>query len=149
MKIDRNKNIAILTDNNTQVLNLFSGIRVIDDVNDLKNIDEKFIVLNDVLRNLKLKDLHKLLSIFKEKNIHYVNITSKVEEVVYADYLIIYNKNRLIIEGTVTSVLKEEKLLKRLGYALPFAFDLSLQLNYYNLLQSFYLDEKSLGDKLW
>ena len=53
------------------------------------------------------------------------------------------------VEGPVVSVLKEEKILKNLGFSLPFIYDLSLQLNYYGLIDSIYLDEKVLVDKLW
>jgi hypothetical protein len=54
-----------------------------------------------------------------------------------------------MLEGSTLSVLKEEKLLKRLGYKLPFVVDLSLQLNAYNLIDSIFLDEEVLVNKLW
>ena len=53
------------------------------------------------------------------------------------------------MEGEVLSCLKEEKLLKRLGYKLPFIYDLSLQLNYYEVINKIYLDNKSLEEAVW
>lgn len=149
MKISKNKNTTILTNNNLSVLDLFGDEKVIMDINEVKNIKDSFVIFNDVLRNLKEKDLEILFEILKQKNIHFVNITSDIEEVLFTDYLLIFNDNKIIVEGPVLSVLREEKILKRLGYKLPFVVDLSLQLNYYGLIDSIYLDERALVDKLW
>lgn len=149
MKISKNKNTTILTNNNLSVLDLFGDEKVIMDINEVKNIKDSFVIFNDVLRNLKEKDLEILFEMLKQKNIHFVNITSDIEEVLFTDYLLIFNDNKIIVEGPVLSVLREEKILKRLGYKLPFVVDLSLQLNYYGLIDSIYLDERALVDKLW
>ena len=53
------------------------------------------------------------------------------------------------MEGDVLSCLKEERLIKRLGFKLPFLFDLSLQLNYYEVLDDIYLDFKSMENAIW
>ena len=53
------------------------------------------------------------------------------------------------MEGDILSCLKEEKLIKRLGFKLPFMFDLSLQLNYYEVLDNVYLDKDKMIEKIW
>ncbi len=149
MNINRNINTTIITDNNLQVLEHFQGDKIISFPMNLKLIDSDFVVFNDVLRYLKESDLQKLLKKLENNNIHFVNITSRVEEALYSQRMIVYTENKVQIEGPVVSVLKEEGILKKLGFALPFIYDLSLQLNYYGLIDSIYLDEKVLVDKLW
>ena len=46
-------------------------------------------------------------------------------------------------------VLKNEKLLKRIGLSLPFMVELSLLLKDYNLVDNIYLDNKTLKGILW
>ena len=63
--------------------------------------------------------------------------------------MIILNGGNVAIEGKTMQVLKEEKLLKRLGIGLPFYIDVSLQLNLYNLIDKIYLNKEELADALW
>lgn len=46
-------------------------------------------------------------------------------------------------------VLRNEKLLKRLGYGIPFVVDLSIQLNYYDIFDTVYYDMDKLTEALW
>lgn len=149
MNINRNVNTTIITDNNLKVLEYFKDEKVISDPMNLKLVDSDFVVLNDVLRYLKDSDVQTFLNKLEERNIHFVNITSKTEEALYSQRLIVYTDDKVQIEGPVISVLKEEGILKKLGFSLPFIYDLSLQLNYYGLISSIYLDEKVLVDRLW
>lgn len=149
MNINKSINTTIITDNNVKVLEYFKGENIVSNPLNLKLVDSDFVVLNDVLRYLKDSDVQIFLKKLESKNIHFVNITSKIEEVLYAQRLIVYTDDKVQIEGPVISVLKEERILKKLGFGLPFIYDLSLQLNYYSLIDSIYLDEKVLVDKLW
>ncbi len=149
MNINKSINTTIITDNNVKVLEYFKGENIVSNPLNLKLVDSDFVVLNDVLRYLKDSDVQIFLKKLESKNIHFVNITSKIEEVLYAQRLIVYTDDKVQIEGPVISVLKEERILKKLGFGLPFIYDLSLQLNYYGLIDSIYLDEKVLVDKLW
>jgi hypothetical protein len=149
MKINRNINTTIITDNNIELLKEFKNELIISNIDDIKTINTDFIVFNDVIRYLKQKDKERLFTKLEEKDIHYVNITSDIEEALNSHKLIIINNNKIVIEGCTISVLKEEKILKRLGIKLPFVVDLSLQLNYYGLINSMYLDEEVMVNKLW
>lgn len=149
MVINHNINTTILTDNNLEILSLLNGEDIISNLDDLKKIKSSFVVFNDVLRDLKEKDFLKLMNLLERNNIHFINITSNIEEALYAQKLMVYVGGKVEIEGATVSVLKEEKILKRLGFSLPFVVDLSLQLNYYNLIDAVFLDERLLVDKLW
>lgn len=149
MKIDKNINMAIITDNNLSVLKQFANETIISDINDIKANESKYVVFNDSIRYLKKKDQLKLFERLNKSGVHFAIITSNIEEVIYVPYLVVYTDDKVQIEGPLISVLKEEKILKRLGFGLPFVFDVSLQLNYYGLLDTTYLDAKGLVDKLW
>ena len=53
------------------------------------------------------------------------------------------------MEGNYKEILKEEKILKKLGFNLPFILELSLGLKYYNLTNDLYYDNESLVNYLW
>ena len=61
----------------------------------------------------------------------------------------VYDNNNLVIEGKKETILKEEKLLKKLGYGLPFVVDLSTQLNYYGVFTKIYYEMDDLVGDLW
>lgn len=149
MEINKSINTSIITDNNLSILDLFRGEKIITNIDDIKTNTSKFVIFNDCLRYLKNADLKRLLSMLEKNNIHFLNITSNIEEVIYTPYLIVYTSGSIQVEGDTVSVLKEEKILKRLGFRLPFIFDVSLQLNYYGLLNSVSFEAKGLVDKLW
>ena len=150
MKINKSINTTIITDNNKNVLDSLKEEIIINFPKDIKNIkDNSFVVFNDAIRYLKKKDQEKLMNLLEEKNIHFLNVTSNIEECLYTYKLIVINDGKIALEGTTISVLKEEKILKRLGYKLPFIVDLSLQLSTYGLIDSIYLDEQVLVNKLW
>ena len=149
MNINRNINTTILTDNNESVLKLFPDVKVINTSEDLRRISESFVIFNDVLRTLKQAELERFLEQLDGLDIHFINITSNTEEALYAESLIVYYKEKVIVEGSTISVLKEERILKKLGFKLPFVYDFSLQLNYYGVIDSIFLDENVLENKLW
>ena len=149
MNINRNINTTILTDNNESVLKLFPDIKVINNSEDLRHISDSFVIFNDVLRTLKQAELERFLEQLDGLDIHFINITSNTEEALYAESLIVYYKEKVIVEGSTISVLKEERILKKLGFKLPFIYDFSLQLNYYGVIDSIFLDENVLVNKLW
>ena len=149
MKINRSLNTTIVCDDNLFVLNEFKNEVIINKLDDLKDLKSSFIVFNDFLRLLNNKEKDILLSNLEKKGIHFLNITSDIEESLFADELKVVYHGKVMLEGFTLSVLKEEKLLKRLGYRIPFIVDLSLQLNSYDLIDSIFLDEEVLVDKLW
>ena len=149
MKIDKSINTSIITDDNLFVLDNLKGEKVINKLEDLKDLKSSFVVFNDFLRVLNNHEKEILLSNMEKKKIHFVNITSNMEECLFTPELKVVYHKRVMLEGNTVSVFKEEKILKRLGYRLPFVIDLSLQLNSYNLIDSVFLDEKVLVDKLW
>ena len=90
-----------------------------------------------------------LLNYLNYRNILLINVTSDIEDTLYTDYTICLYNGIIAIDGKTLEVLKEEKLLKRLGFALPFYLDLSIQLKLYGLIKRTYLNKEGLINELW
>lgn len=67
----------------------------------------------------------------------------------FTSYLIVYDNNNVLIEGSTIDVLQKEKLFKKAGISLPFMVELSLLLKDYGLINKIYLDKESLVNDLW
>lgn len=144
-------NVTILSTNlNKNILNKYDEYKIIDNnfiYEELLNY--KKVIFYNVLNNLEDKTLKDLFDFLNEHNIMYINFTNNSELCLYTKYLIIYDKENILIEGSTIEVLKNDKLLKRIGIKLPFITELSLLLKDYNLIDEIYLDKESLVDKLW
>ena len=53
------------------------------------------------------------------------------------------------MEGTKEQVLNEEKILKKLGFNLPFIIELSKGLKLYGLIDKIYFNNEELVSALW
>lgn len=107
------------------------------------------LVFDDVLTFLDDEQKYLVLKYLKDNQISYINFTSNIEETLYTKYLIIINKNGVIIEGGTKSVLNEEKIIKKNGFSLPFVVDLSTQLKAYGNVDKVYYDLDKLVIDLW
>lgn len=157
MKIENNLNYTILSDAiNQNLLNNFNDYTILNDNLTYQEIEDmiysfpsKTVVLNDVLRKFKTKEKEKIIELLRVRGVNFINITSFIEEAIYGDYIYVFYDNKIVIEGATKEVLKSEKLLKRLGFGLPFAMDLSTQLKLYQVLDNEELDLGKLVDTLW
>lgn len=111
--------------------------------------NHSIIIFDDALSYLNEEQKRKIISYLNKNNMTYVNITSNVEDVLFNNYLIVLTNSGVAIEGGTISVLSEEKILKRLGFNLPFVFDLSLQLKSYGIINKTYLSIDGLVNDLW
>jgi energy-coupling factor transport system ATP-binding protein len=113
----------------------------------------KIIILDEALAMLDSKEHKEILELLKEiqeqNNLTIINITHNMEETLYGNKIIILNKGQKVIEGDTLEVLKEERILTKLGLEMPFMVDLSLKLSFYNLIDDIELDMNKLISKLW
>lgn len=157
MNIESNFNYCILSNNiNQELLKKFLEYPIIDDslsFNDLKQKVEfntsKMVVLNDSFYKLNSKEISIIIDLFKKQQMNFIYITSDIEKSILSDKIIVFDNNEIVLNGLKEDVLKEEKILKRLGFGLPFVVDLSLQLNYYDILNKIYFDMSLLIGELW
>ena len=109
----------------------------------------KYIAIDDLLSDLDNRTKILLLNYLNSKNILLINVTSDLEEVIYTDYVMCLYNGISAIDGKTLDVLEEEKLLKRLGFSLPFMVDLSMQLKLYGLINKTYLNKEAMVKNLW
>lgn len=157
MEFSDGVNYTILVNNaNKAFFENFESYKVLDTMDGFDAIKmqvevflSKRIVFNEIWYYLSKEEKSELLEILKRRNVSFVNITSNVEDVIYSDYVIVYDDDKKILEGNKEMVLRNEKLLKRLGYGIPFVVDLSIQLNYYDIFDTVYYDMDKLTEALW
>lgn len=157
MEFSEGVNYTILVNNaNKAFFENFESYKVLDTMDGFDAIKmqvevflSKRIVFNEIWYYLSKEEKSELLEILKRRNVSFVNITSNVEDVIYSDYVIVYDDDKKILEGNKKMVLRNEKLLKRLGYGIPFVVDLSIQLNYYDIFDTVYYDMDKLTEALW
>lgn len=144
-------NVTIISTNlNKGLLNNYKDYYVIENNFTYEEIlKEEKVVFFNILNNLSKEELDKLFKFLNDNNILFVNFTNDIELSLYTDYLIIYDQDKILMEGKTLDILKNEKLIKRLGLNLPFIVELSLLLKDYGLVKDIYLDKESLVDKLW
>ena len=108
-----------------------------------------YLAIDDLLIDLNYRTKLLLLNYLNSKNIILINVTSDMEDILYSDYLICLYKGMSAIDGKTLDVIKNEKLLKRLGFSLPFIYDLSLQLKLYGVINKVYLNKEELVKNIW
>ena len=113
------------------------------------NLSKGVVVLDDILTFLSTKKKKVILNYAKKSNVIIYNFTSDEEETLYFPYLICLSGEKVAIEGLTKKVIIEEKLLKKLGFNLPFVVDLSLQLKCYGVINDVYFDIDKLVRDLW
>ena len=156
MEFSDNVNYVILSNNaDKKFMSMFGMYQVIDVLSfeKLKNTLELFpskrVVFNECLSVLSNKEKKEIFDLLDKQNINYVNITSNIEESLFGDYVIVYDEESKVLEGNRDVVLKNEKILKKLGFGVPFVVDLSIQLMYYDILDKVYYDVDNLLEALW
>lgn len=120
-------------------------------INILKSLssDKDIIVFYDILNYIDNKTKNEIIKELKENNKIIINYTTEIEESLLLDYLIVVHNNEVIMEGNTKEVLKEEKIIKKLGFKLPLIIELSNGLKYYDVISKTYYSIESLVEDLW
>lgn len=152
MEITKKTNVTIMSTNLSEhILKSFSNYYVFNNTLDIKKIKEldKIILFNS-LHLLNNNSIDKLIKYLKDTNKDFIIITNNIEDVIYTDYLIIIDElENILIEGNTYKVLEESKLLKRLGFNIPFYYEMSNLLMDYGLVNKVYLNKDDLVGALW
>ena len=106
------------------------------------------IIIDDLSSVFSYEDRVKIFEYLKSLGIKILYCTSDVEDVINFSYTIVLANKIIAMEGKTSLILKEEKLMKLLGYSLPFYVNLSTQLNYYGVLDHICYSKEELGDSL-
>ena len=144
------------------VRDLLPNVNLINNPNNLKNYEKiKLSILKGLIRNkgfisfdnimyfVNKNDKKIIIDYMKKNNIKFIIVSNDLNELFNTKITYILNEGSIIAYGNSDKILLEEKLLKRLGFKLPFMIDLSLQLKAYKLVNNIYYDKQLLIDKLW
>lgn len=156
MEFSDNVNYVVLSNNvDKKFMSKFGVYQIIDVLpfeklkNNLEMFPSKRVIFNESLSSLSNKEKKEIFDLLDKQNINYVNVTSNIEDALFGDYIIVYDEDIKVLEGNKEVVLKNEKLLKKLGFGVPFVVDLSIQLMYYDILDKVYFDVDNLLEALW
>ena len=156
MEFSDNINYVVIANNADKKFMSKFGIYQIIDVlpfeklkNNLEMFPSKRVIFNESLSSLSNKEKKEIFDLLDKQNINYVSVTSNIEDALFGDYIIVYDEDMKVLEGNKEMVLKNEKLLKKLGFGVPFVVDLSIQLMYYDILDKVYFDVDNLLEALW
>lgn len=156
MEFSDNVNYVVLSNNvDKKFMSNFGVYQIIDVLpfeklkNNLEMFPSKRVIFNESLSSLSNKEKKEIFDLLDKQNINYVNVTSNIEDALFGDYIIVYDEDMKVLEGNKEVVLKNEKLLKKLGFGVPFVVDLSIQLMYYDILDKVYFDVDNLLEALW
>jgi hypothetical protein len=143
------------------ILNFFDCEYLLSKTTFTKEDEYKIIIISSIFSTKKIiafmnmftyvsKEFqNKIIEFLRRQNKRIINYTSETEETLLLPFLIIIYNNEIVIEGETKIVLKEETLIKKLGFNLPFIVELSSGLKYYNVVSKLFFDNESLVEELW
>lgn len=114
--------------------------------------DPKILILDEALsmiEPLEKDHIFKLLLDLKDKGLTIINVTHDIEESVYSDEIIVIDNGKLVLKGTKEQVYSQERILKKMGFNLPFMVELSNRLKFYELIDETIYDMEVMVDTLW
>ncbi|MCI8346759.1 MAG: ABC transporter ATP-binding protein [Bacilli bacterium] len=110
----------------------------------------KILLLGNIFTYITKKKQEEFMVLLKKiKNLTVIISSNDLSSCLYSDYLHLFHKGKLILSGKTMEVLRKDSIINKLGLDLPFMVDLSLKLQYYNLLEDIELDMNGMVQKLW
>ena len=114
----------------------------------------KLLLLDDpclYLSSLEKEDFMRILEQLRTTGITIVLASSSLDEVIYTINSTVYvlDNGSIVSSGDMLEVLSNDSLLNKVGLELPFMVDLSVKLEYYNLVNKITLSPLGLVESLW
>lgn len=110
--------------------------------------EPQLLILDDALCFVSTYYKEKILNYLKKQKMSIINFTNDPEESIYGNNIVIINK-KVILNKPIKKALKEEKIFLNNNLKLPFMAELSLKLQYYNLLDDIILKKEEMVNRLW
>ncbi len=146
LKITNILNSKIKDLNEYEKLRVFLASKVI--------YNPKLLLLDDpclFLSPLEKEEFMGFLEQLRTRGITIIMSSSSLEEVIYTINSIVYvlDKGVIVSSGDMLEVLSDDSLLNKIGLELPFMVDLSVKLEYYNLVPKINLSPLGMVEHLW
>ena len=115
--------------------------------------EPSILILDDCLHQLSVKDRNIVIKMLnklkKEKNITIVMVTHNMEDTLNSDRIIVMDKGKIVMDGSVREVFLDKDKIVDYGLNLPFIVDLSLELIKNKKINHIYFNQRKLVDELW
>jgi len=114
--------------------------------------DPEILILDEALsmiEPLEKDRIFKLLLDLKEKGLTIINVTHDIEESIFSDEIVVIDNGKIILKGTKEQVYEQDRILKKMGFELPFMVELSNRLKFYDLIDETIYDMETMVDILW
>ncbi|MDD2504681.1 MAG: hypothetical protein PHF21_00210, partial [Bacilli bacterium] len=105
--------------------------------------------LDNILSYLSIENKLKVLKYAKKNEVVILNVTSMSDELLLGTDIVVLDKYKVVKYSKTNEILNDDKLLLEIGFEPPFATSLSQGLNYYDLLDKKYHNNKSLVEAIW
>ena len=113
----------------------------------------KIMVIDDISVYIGKEEMKKIVEYFKELIKEYgitiVMTTSRLDDTMSSDELVILSENQVVLQDKPLDVLQKDNILNKVGLQVPFMIDLSVKLKDYNLIDNIELDMDRMVDILW
>lgn len=114
--------------------------------------DPEILILDESLTYVDPYEKEKILKLLlelKEKGLTIIYVTHDIEDTLISDEIVVIDDKKVLLKGNKDDIYKEEKILNKLGYKLPFMVELSNRLKFYDLITETIYDMKEMVDTLW
>lgn len=109
-------------------------------------LDQSFSLVDTFHKNQFLKWLKKDT---KKKKITVIYTSMIAEELMLADTITIWYRNKKVISGTRKQIFKEDALFQKIGLEMPFVMELYHKIKYYELINHPVETIEKMVDELW
>lgn len=111
------------------------------------------LFLDDILVGLNEEDKERVLLIIKriirELKLIVISTTSSLGDAIYSDAILVIEDGKIKYSGKLDEILKHDNSLVKLGIDIPVMMDMSLKLQFYDLLDKVILNPEEMVDELW
>lgn len=139
----KNKKINELSSGDTVLLQIALAISAMP----------KIILIDDLSPYLEKSEIKIIIEYFryliKNYDLTIIINSTRLEDMLEADYLYILENSEVILKGKPIEVLQKDNILNKAGIKVPFMIDLSVKLKDYNLIEEVELDMNRMTEKLW
>lgn len=112
-------------------------------------VSKDVLVIDEIMSYLRKDYKDEIINIARDRGIKLIIFSNELDDI-YDDFeIVVYYKNKVAMKGSYKSIVKEDAILKRLGYEVPFYPDISNQLRLFGLISNVCYSKKELEEALW
>lgn len=150
--VSKDLKITKLLDSKISNLTYYEKLRVV--LASFLISNPKLLLLDDpclYLSPLEKEEFMGILEQLRSRGITIIMSCSSLDEVIYTinSTLYVLDKGKIISSGDSLKVLSNDSLLNKVGLELPFMVDLSVKLEYYNLVDKINMSPLGMVMNLW